>query len=144
MKKRPQPQLMNVMNVSGLAAVMFVVVVIFFMYQANATRHGHYTSVDRVIASTATDHPKADREDAMILSITHDGKVCFGSDQVSLVMLRDMIRVRTIEGSEKRLYVNADKRSRYGVVDDALRAVRPAGIEGVTFLTAQPRANTKP
>ena len=129
---------MNVMDVSGLAAVMFVIVVIFFIYQATATMHTHGSSVNLIVANTAKSAPKADREDAMRVGITRDGQVYFGGDRVSGEKLSDMIREAVREGSENRVYLSVDKRVQYGVVDDVLADVRTAGIEQITFIARSP------
>ena len=142
MKKLPKPQMINAIDVTALAAVLFVIVVIFFIYQATVTVHTHGSSVDLVSALTARNAPKADREDAMRIAITRDGKIYFRSDRISREMLRDMIRSAVSEGSEKRVYISVDKRIQYGVVDDVLTDVRSAGIEQITFLTRLPISPT--
>ena len=128
---------MNVMNVSGLAAVLFVLVFFFFMFQLYSIDRTRYRSVDQVFASSATAHPKANSEDAMVVAISRDGKMFFSSEQVSLDRLRDLIRERVAEGSEKRVYLNVDKRVSYGFVDGVTSTVRSAGVEQITFLTAE-------
>lgn len=85
--------------------------------------------------------PGALREDAMKVTITRDGKVYFGSDQVNItnlpVKIQDRLKDREVE---RRVYVVADMRARWGAVKQVLDAIRSAGIIRVAFLADQGRS----
>ncbi len=86
-------------------------------------------------ANNATLHPKARREDAMTVTITHDGKVYFRDMQIAEGKLKDLVIEGTQEGAERRIYFNVDQRAQYGVVQDVLDIVQSAGITQITFTT---------
>jgi biopolymer transport protein ExbD len=93
------------------------------------------TSVDLVHAQNATPHPNADREDAITVTIKHDGKIYFRSLSVSQKKLKDQIAEGVREGAEPRVYLNVDRRAQYGCVQEVLTVVRSAGIAQITLIT---------
>jgi len=77
----------------------------------------------------------ADREDAMIVNITRDGKVYFAVDQVNPADLPQKIADRLKDHDvERKVYIKADMRARWGAVKPVLDAVRSAGLMRVAFL----------
>ena len=77
----------------------------------------------------------ADREDAIKVSITRDGKVYLGTGQVRLPDLPSKILARLKDREvERKVYVVADKRARWGTVKMVLDGVRSSGIIRVAFL----------
>jgi biopolymer transport protein ExbD len=76
----------------------------------------------------------------MQVTITRDNKVYFGSDRVSLINLpvkiQDRLKDRDVE---RKVYVSADMRARWGTVKMVLDQVRSAGILRVAFLVNQRR-----
>ena len=87
-------------------------------------------SVDLPVTSSAVSIPDADREGALIVSITEDGSVYFGTNPTSPSALRETVQSRLSNQTEKTLYINAN-------VLKVLGAVRTVGVEP-TLLTAQP------
>ena len=77
----------------------------------------------------------------MIVNITRDGKVYFGVEQVRPADLPQKIAVRLTDHSvERKVYIKADMRARWGSVKLALDAVRSAGLMRVAFLVDQRRS----
>lgn len=95
-------------------------------------------AVDRAVAANSTALPGALREDAMQISITRDGRVFFRNDRVMLVNLPEEIRKGLRDGAEKRIYLNADARVKYGDAVAVLNQIRLAGIRDVSVLTQEP------
>ena len=81
--------------------------------------------------------PHANREDAIRVAITRDDKVFFGNELVRPNELPARIRESVNRGSERRVYILADRRARYSWVAEVLDNVRTAGIEKVGFLVEQ-------
>jgi biopolymer transport protein ExbD len=79
----------------------------------------------------------AEREDAVVIVITLDGKVFFGPDHVALDQLLPLIQERLRRGAERRAYLVMDSRVRYGNAKEVIEAVRLAGIEDVSFVAQQ-------
>jgi biopolymer transport protein TolR len=82
--------------------------------------------------------PGANREDALIVSITRDGRVIFGAERIRIIDLSlrivDLLKDR---GVERKLYVRADARAKWGLIKEVLNQARAAGIENVAFLVDQ-------
>jgi biopolymer transport protein ExbD/biopolymer transport protein TolR len=83
----------------------------------------------------------ANREDAMVVALERTGEVWLGHDKISPARLADAIREGLGHGAERKVYVRADARAKYGRVHEVLDAVHSAGIERVGFLVEQPRAS---
>jgi len=78
--------------------------------------------------------PRAVREDALSVAVTRDGKIYFRNVPISAKNLPDRIREGLKNGAEKKVYLRADARARYGDVKQALIEIRQAGIDNVCFL----------
>jgi len=123
---------------SVMSLVMFVLLIVF-LTNSGPICGGMSTDLPKV------DHPVsmpgADREDAMVVSIFRDGKVYFGADQVISADLPrkivDRLRDRDVE---RKVYIKADMRARWGTVKQVLDAVHAAGLIRVAFLLDQKRA----
>ena len=83
--------------------------------------------------------PDADKEDALLVSITRDGKVYFGSEQIQDVDgLTTKVKDRfASKPGDHRVYVKADMRTRFGGVVRVVDAVRAAGVDDLGLLTDQ-------
>jgi biopolymer transport protein TolR len=76
----------------------------------------------------------------MKITVTRDGKVYFGVEQVNLISLPEKIADHLKDGEvERKVYITADGRARYGTVKSVLDGVRSAGIIRVAFLVDQRR-----
>jgi biopolymer transport protein ExbD len=76
----------------------------------------------------------ANRDDAMIAVVSREGRIYFGSEEVTSAQLPAKIRERLSKGSERRMYIKADKRARYAAVKEVLEAMQSAGVEQVSIL----------
>ena len=81
--------------------------------------------------------PKARREDAIRLSVTSDGSLYFRDQRVAAYEIPDLIREGVRNGAEKKVYVSADARAKYGRVLQVLDGIQLAGVEKVCFITRQ-------
>jgi len=91
--------------------------------------------------------PSADKEDALVVAVTRDGRVYLSpgltggswleTDRISPADLADKVRSEMAERADKRLYIKADARTPYGKVVAVLDAVRTSGVPGLTLLTDQ-------
>jgi biopolymer transport protein TolR len=121
-----------------MAMVLFVLVLIF-MFVAAPTHH-YGVSVDVPKVPHPISMSSAEREDAMKITVTRDGKVYFGVEQVNLISLPEKIADHLKDGEvERKVYITADGRARYGTVKSVLDGVRSAGIIRVAFLVDQRR-----
>jgi biopolymer transport protein TolR len=124
------------MDVSALAAVMFVLVFVFIFLTATPHRG---VAVDLPKVGHPLSMPGANREDALTIAILRDGQVYFGTSRTRPGDLPAQIRKGVSDGAEKKLYIRADARVRYQTVREVLDAVRSSGVEKVAFLVYQRR-----
>ncbi len=128
------PGLIRTIDVSALAAIMFVLLFMFMM----VTAIPHYgVSADLPKVRHAISLHGARREDALIVSILRDGTMYFGKDKTRPRDLPAQIREGVARGAEKKIYIRADARIEYATVLEVLDAVRSAGVEKVAFLAEQ-------
>lgn len=137
-KHRTSPKLFSDLNTLQFAGVMAIVVFVILLFLMTIPSGHHGVSVDLPKVLHPVAMQGALREDAMKISIMRDGKVYFGTEQVRFSDLpgkiQDRLRDRDVE---RKVYVVADMRARWGGVKLALDGVRSAGIIRVAFLTDQ-------
>jgi biopolymer transport protein TolR len=121
-------------NVTPMVDVMLVLLIIFMVITPMLQKG---QSVDLVKADNPTPMPDADKEDALLVAVTHDGKIYFGQDQVSQEKLTDLVKDKLANKTDKRVFVKADRRSKYGLVTDVVDDVRSAGVDELGLLTEQ-------
>ena len=76
----------------------------------------------------------------MKITILRDGQVYFGTDRIWSADLAQKIQDRLKDRDvERKVYITADQRTRWGTVKAVLEQVRSAGIIRVAFLANQRR-----
>jgi biopolymer transport protein TolR len=128
-------------NVTPMVDVMLVLLIIFMVVTPMLQKG---VSVDMAKVNNPEQMPDADKEDALLVSVTRDGQVYFGSDQISIDALTTKVKDRLANKPDKRVYVKADMRARYGGVVQVVDAVRAAGVDDLGLLTDQRKTNTPP
>jgi biopolymer transport protein TolR len=121
-------------NVTPMVDVMLVLLIIFMVVTPMLQKG---ISVDMAKVNNPTPMEDADKEDALLVSITRDGKVYFGSDQINVDSLTQKVKDRLTNRPDKRVYVKSDMRARYGGVVQVVDAVRAAGVDDLGLLTDQ-------
>jgi biopolymer transport protein ExbD len=74
--------------------------------------------------------------------VMQDGKIYFGTDQVSLDVLTEKVKDRLANRLDKRVYLRADARARFKYVVDVVDNVRAAGVDQLGLLTEQKKTTT--
>jgi biopolymer transport protein ExbD len=95
-------------------------------------------SVELARTSSAVSVPEADNQDALIVTVTDNGKLYFGIDPVTPDTLAEKLKARPSHHTET-LYIKADAKAPYACVVRVLDAARTVGVAGVTLLTTQPK-----
>jgi len=121
-------------NVTPMVDVMLVLLIIF-MVVTPMLQKGH--SVDMAKVNNPEQMPDADKEDALLVTVTRDGQVYFGTDQISMDSLTNKVKDRLANKQDKRVYVKADMRARFGYVVQVVDDVRAAGVDDLGLLTDQ-------
>jgi biopolymer transport protein ExbD len=134
-------RVMNVnstINVTPMVDVMLVLLIIFMVITPMLQKG---VSVDLAKVNSPANMPDADKEDALLVAITRDNKIFFGSDQVAGAdQLTHLVKDRLANRTDKRVFIKADARTRYGNVVDVVDNVRAAGVDQLGLLTEQRKA----
>ena len=136
--KRPLPVNSSI-NVTPMVDVMLVLLIIF-MVITPMLQTG--VSVDLAKTNNPVQMPDADKEDALLVAVTRDGKVFFGTDQISPDQLTNKVKDKLAARVDKRVFVRADARTKYGNVVDVVDNVRAAGVDQFGLLTEQRKSGT--
>jgi biopolymer transport protein ExbD/biopolymer transport protein TolR len=129
----------STINVTPMVDVMLVLLIIFMVITPMLQKG---VSVDLAKTENPTQMPDADREDALLVAITKDGKVFFGADQIAPDQLTSKVKDRLSTRADKKVYIKADARTRYGNVVEVVDDVRSAGVDELGLLTEQRKAGT--
>ena len=124
-------------NVTPMVDVMLVLLIIF-MVITPMLQHGH--SVDMVKAANTRDMQDADKEDAVLLAITRDGKVFLQSDQIQPDQITTKVKDMLADKLDKTVYVKSDRAAKYGAVVTVVDNVRAAGVDSLGLLTEKREA----
>jgi len=125
----------STINVTPMVDVMLVLLIIFMVITPMLQKG---VSVDLAKVNSPEAMPDADKEDALLVAITRDNKIFFGSDQVSGAdQLTHLVKDRLASRTDKRVFIKADARTKYGNVVDVVDNVRAAGVDQLGLLTEQ-------
>ncbi len=123
-------------NVTPMVDVMLVLLIIFMVITPMLNNK---VNVDLPKVSASTVMENANKEDAITVAVTRDGKTFLGGDQVSLGDLgskvNDLEAKKTDPSADKSVYLRADSRANYGKVMDTIDAIRTAGVSQLNLLT---------
>ena len=126
-------------NVTPMVDVMLVLLIIFMVVTPMLQKG---VSVDLAKVNNPEAMPDADKEDALIVAVMRDGKVYFGNDQIQVDQLTGKIKDRIAGRVDKRVYVRADARAKFGSVVEVVDNVRSAGVDELGLLTDQKKNKT--
>ena len=126
-------------NVTPMVDVMLVLLIIFMVITPMLQNK---VSVDMAKVDNPTSMPDADKEDAIVVAITRDGGVFLGQDKIAVSELGSRVRDKLADKPGKTIYVRADARAQFRAVEDAIDAVRTAGVDEVGLLTQKREPGT--
>ena len=143
MEKKTAPPPVADINVTPMVDVMLVLLIIFMVITPMLT---HGVSVDLVKTKNPVTMQAADKEDAILISITRNGGVFLspgtlklsGADQLP-EKVRDLLTNRV----DKTVYIKADARARYEVVEDVVDNLRAGGASEIGLITEEPHESHK-
>jgi biopolymer transport protein TolR len=128
-------------NVTPMVDVMLVLLIIFMVITPMLQNK---VQIDMARVDNPTNMPDADKEDAIVVAITRDGGVFLGQNRVAVSELGGKVRDKLADTPGKTIYIRADARAQYRAVEDAIDAVRTAGVEAVGLLTQKREAGAPP
>jgi biopolymer transport protein ExbD len=124
-------------NVTPMVDVMLVLLIIFMVITPMLQKG---VSVDMARTNSPAPMPDADKEDSILVSVQRDGAVYFGSDKINPDELTTKVKDRLTNKTDKRVFIKADQRARYGKVVEIVDDIRSAGVDEVGLLTEQRKA----
>ena len=130
-KKQAPPSVLNDINVTPLVDVMLVMLIIFMVITPMLTKG---QSVDKVKTANPIAMQDADKEDAVLVSVTKDGGVYLGTTKIPPDSLPQKVKDLLTNRLDKTVYINADMRALYGKVADVVDNLRAAGVDNVGLL----------
>ena len=119
-------------NIIPLVDVMLVLLIIFMVITPMLNNK---VNVDLPKADAAVVMEDANKEDAVIVAVTRDGRTFLGGDQVTVDDLGSKISAKLENKTSKQVFMRADTRANYGKVMDAVDGIRSAGVSQLGLLT---------
>jgi biopolymer transport protein ExbD len=126
-------------NVTPMVDVMLVLLVIFMVVTPMLQKG---VSVDLAKTDNPQSMADADKEDALLIAVMRDGTIYFGSDKVTPDQLTERVKDRLATKADKRVFIKADARAKYGSVVEVVDNIRSAGVDQVGLLTEQRQEKT--
>jgi biopolymer transport protein ExbD/biopolymer transport protein TolR len=134
MKKFKAAPPVSDINVTPMADVMLVMLIIFMVITPMLSKG---VSVDLVRTRNPTNMANAEKEDAVVVAITRDGKIYLGKTLLSPDQLPPRVRDMLTNRLDRTTYIKADQRSRYSRVVEVIDNLRAAGVDQLGLMTEQ-------
>lgn len=124
-------------NVTPMVDVMLVLLIIFMVITPMLN------GIHVQLAKTANPitMADADREDALVIAVLHDGRIFLGTELITSQDLIGKVKDRVSNRNNRTVYVRADARARYEYVVHVVESVRSAGADQLGLLTEQAHNN---
>jgi biopolymer transport protein ExbD len=142
MKKQPVPPPVADINVTPMVDVMLVLLIIFIVITPMLSKG---ISVDMVKTKNPVKMQAADKEDAVLIAVSRDGKTYLGTNAMAPDQLPQKVKDMLTNKLDKTVYLRSDSRARYERVVEVVDNLRAAGVDTLGLLTEQQQdKNTKP
>ena len=119
-------------NVIPMADIMLVLLIIFMVVTPLLTKD---IPVDLASATNSRDMQDADKDDAIVVAVTRDGRIYLGSTQMSKDEITGQVKDRLSSRLDHTVYVRSDSRAKYGDVVAVVDEIRSAGVDQLGLLT---------
>ncbi len=119
-------------NVTPMVDVMLVLLIIFMVITPMLNNK---VNVELPQANAAIVMENANKEDAVTVAVTRDGKAYLGGDVVNVDDLGAKIGEKLTNKTDKQVFLRADIRANYGKVMDVVDQIRAAGVSNLGLLT---------
>lgn len=131
-KKKKSDSVVCDVNVVPMIDIMLVLLIIFMVVTPMLSKG---VSVDLVKTMNPVAMSDADKEDAVLVSVTRDGRTYLGSDQMLPADLPNKVKDLLTNKLNKTVYVKCDIRARYEKVVEVVDNLRSAGVDNIGLLT---------
>jgi biopolymer transport protein ExbD/biopolymer transport protein TolR len=127
-------------NVTPMVDVMLVLLIIFMVITPMLTKG---ISVDMVRTRNPIAMQAADKDDAILIAVTREGRTYLGTTPMSPEDMPAKVRDLLVNRLDRTVYIRADARARYQVVVDVVDNLRAAGVDQLGLLTEQIQGEKK-
>ena len=137
MKLPKAPPVVSDINVTPMVDVMLVLLIIFMVITPMLTKGAQ---VNLVKTRNPIKMQDADKEDAVLISVTRDGKIWLspGNSMIGLDNLATKVKdLQTARSGDKTVYIRADARARFGSVTDVIDQLRTDGVDQLGLITEE-------
>jgi biopolymer transport protein ExbD len=135
MAYKPQaPGAVSDINVTPLVDVMLVLLIIFMVITPMLQKG---IQVDLAKANNYRQMPDDDKEDAVEIAVTRDGKIFLKTSSINLDEITPKVKDLISGRLDKTVYIRSDARAKYGDVVKVVDAVRAAGVDSLGLLTSK-------
>ena len=124
--------LQSEINVTPMVDIMLVLLIIFMVVTPMLQKG---VSVELAKTKNPVDMKEADRDDAVLVAVTRDGKFYLGQDKVNIDDLAAKVTDLLTNKLDKTVFVKSDLRAKYGDVVLVVDNIRNAGVDKVGLLT---------
>ena len=123
-------------NVTPMVDVMLVVLIIFMVITPMLSKG---VNVDLVKTHNPVKMQEADKEDAILVSVTRDSRVFLspGNEQVSLDTLAGKVKDLQTNRSDKTVYLRGDARAKFETVENVIDTLRTAQVDNLGLITEE-------
>lgn len=136
MEKKKAPPVVSDINVTPMVDVMLVLLIIFMVITPMLTKGKDVTMVK---TRNPIKMQEADKEDAIIVAVTRDGKVYLspGNQMVAVDQLAGKVKDLQANRTDKTVYLRGDARARYSGITDVVDNLRTSGVDQLGLLTEE-------
>jgi biopolymer transport protein ExbD/biopolymer transport protein TolR len=121
-------------NVTPMVDVMLVLLIIFIVVTPMLSKG---ITVDMAKTNNPSPMQNADKEDAVLVAISRDGRTYLGTDQTTPDALPQKVKDLLTNKLDKTVYVRADARARYERVVEVIDNLRAGGVDQLGLLTEE-------
>jgi biopolymer transport protein ExbD len=142
MKLAKAPPVVSDINVTPMVDVMLVLLIIFMVITPMLSKG---VTVTMVKTHNPIKMQEADKEDAVVVGITRDGKVWLspGNTLVQPDQLTGKVKDLQTSRTDKTVYLKADARARFAGITDVIDNLRSAQVDQLGLLTEEIKDNKK-
>src|SRR5215469_18541756 len=134
MLKQKSPPPVSEINVTPMVDVMLVLLIIFMVITPMLSKG---VPIDLVKTMNPIPMAAADRTDAVLISVTKDGKTFLGRDPIQPAELAPKVKDMLSNRTDKECFMKADNRSKYEVVLEVVQNLQAAGVDQLGLITEQ-------
>lgn len=143
MPKPKAPPVVSDINVTPMVDVMLVLLIIFMVITPMLS---HGQNVDLVKTKNPVKMQEADKEDAIIVAVTRDGKVFLspGNSLIQMDSLAGKVKDLQTNRTDKTVYLKADARAKFETVETVIDTLRTDAVDNLGLLTEQVQDRNHP